>query len=239
MTTDLAPVEHGIQSFWSPDPTMMVEQVSAQASALKDVIDKQGLSTNIGRSVHVNIEGWQTVGAMVGVFAVIEWTRELTDDEGKNLGWEARSVATTMEGNVVGAAEAECRRSESTWQNRDSYALRSMAQTRAMSKSLRGPLGFIVALAGYSATPQEEMTPLLTPAANAKTYALTMAGGDKAKAKADYSAALEVTEIKAVRTTEDADAVIAALGELSDEALDESPFEEAEVVDDEAEVDSG
>ena len=32
-----------------------------------------------------------------------------------------------------------------------------MAQTRATSKALRGPLGFIVHLAGFSATPAEEM----------------------------------------------------------------------------------
>ena len=43
------------------------------------------------------------------------------------------------------------------WSGRDDYALRSMAQTRAVSKALRLPLGFIVALAGYEATPADEM----------------------------------------------------------------------------------
>jgi hypothetical protein len=62
-----------------------------------------------------------------------------------------------LAGQVVGAAEAECLRSERTWKGRDDYALRSMAQTRAVSKALRGPLGFVVTLAGYEATPAEEM----------------------------------------------------------------------------------
>lgn len=48
-------------------------------------------------------------------------------------------------------------RDERTWKDRDDYALRSMAQTRATSKALRGPLGFIVTLAGFEATPSEEM----------------------------------------------------------------------------------
>jgi hypothetical protein len=72
-------------------------------------------------------------------------------------GWEARVEARTLAGQVVGAAEAECLRTEKTWSSRDDYALRSMAQTRAVSKALRGPLGFVVTLAGYEATPAEEM----------------------------------------------------------------------------------
>jgi hypothetical protein len=38
-----------------------------------------------------------------------------------------------------------------------------MAQTRAVSKALRGPLGFVVTLAGYEATPAEEMPPSDSP----------------------------------------------------------------------------
>ena len=72
-------------------------------------------------------------------------------------GWEARVQALTLQGAVVGAADAQCLRSENNWKTRDDYALRSMAQTRAAAKALRMPLGFIMALAGYEATPAEEM----------------------------------------------------------------------------------
>lgn len=91
------------------------------------------------------------LGTMLGVFPVVEWTRPVQD------GWEARVEARTLAGQVVGAAEAECLRSEKQWKSRDDYALRSMAQTRAVSKALRGPLGFVVTLAGFEATPAEEM----------------------------------------------------------------------------------
>jgi hypothetical protein len=88
---------------------------------------------------------------MLGVFPVCVWTRQMED------GWEARVEARTRAGEIVGAAEAECLRSEKTWANRDDYALRSMAQTRATSKALRQPLGFVMQLAGFNPTPAEEM----------------------------------------------------------------------------------
>jgi len=71
--------------------------------------------------------------------------------------------ARTLGGQVVGAAEAECLRDERNWSDRDDFALRSMAQTRATSKALRLPLGFVVTMAGYDATPLEEMSAEAAP----------------------------------------------------------------------------
>lgn len=86
-------------------------------------------------------------------------------------GWEARVEVKNAAGMTIGAAESECRWSEPTWADRDSYALRSMAQTRATSKALRQPLGFIVQLAGFEATPAEEMPAHLEGAAGGEdTY---------------------------------------------------------------------
>lgn len=83
-------------------------------------------------------------------------TVQVIDSPGSG-GWEARVEAHTLAGQIVGTAEAECRWDEWAWRDRDSHALRSMAQTRATAKALRLPLGFIVELAGFSATPAEEM----------------------------------------------------------------------------------
>jgi hypothetical protein len=88
---------------------------------------------------------------MLGVFPVLAWTHKLDD------GWEARVEAKTRDGAVVGAAESECLRSERKWANREDYAVRSMAATRATSKALRQPLGFVMTLAGFEATPAEEI----------------------------------------------------------------------------------
>lgn len=137
--------------FGTSDPVVVVEQATKIASALADVLKKKNLAKTISGRSFVLVEGWTLLGTMLGVFPVVEWTRPI---EG---GWEARVEARTLNGQVVGSAESECLRSEKNWAKRDDYALRSMAQTRAVSKALRGPLGFIVTLAGYEAIPADEM----------------------------------------------------------------------------------
>lgn len=141
-----------VNLFGGQNPAEIVRRATENANALAEVIKAKRLFKNIGGKSHVLVEGWTLLGSMVGVFPVVVWTRQLDDQ-----GWEARVEARTMAGQVVGAAEAECRPSESNWAKRDSYALRSMAQTRATSKALRGPLGFIVSLAGFEATPADEV----------------------------------------------------------------------------------
>lgn len=146
--------------FRTDDPVEVVERASKVADALKGVLDRQGLTADVGRGKrHVLVEGWTTLGAMVGVTAVPSWTRPLdgTAPTGKTFGYEARVEARTLDGRVIGAAEAMCTRAEGRWKSADDYAIRSMAQTRATSKALRGPLGFVVTLAGYESTPAEEM----------------------------------------------------------------------------------
>jgi len=146
--------------FRTEDPAEIVAKATAVATTLSAVLKKQKLTTAIGKSEHVRVEGWTLLGSMLGVVAITEWTRPLHNPDG----WEARVVAKTLSGVIVGAAEAECLRSEKEWgpnptrgKPRDDYALRSMAQTRATSKALRQPLGFVVSLAGFNPTPAEEM----------------------------------------------------------------------------------
>lgn len=137
--------------FRSAVPAEIVAHASDTAQALAAVIQKQKLSVSIQGRRYVKVEGWTLLGSLLGVFPVLIWSRPLEN------GWEARVEARTRDGAIVGASEAMCLRSERSWASRDDYALRSMAQTRATSKALRQPLGFIVEMAGYSATPAEEM----------------------------------------------------------------------------------
>jgi hypothetical protein len=145
-------VENPGNLFGASDPALVLERATKAADALKSVIQQRGLFTLISGKAHVRVEGWQTLGAMLGVTPVCTWTRPLEN------GWEARVEAHTLDGRVVGAAEAMCTRSERMWAKRDDYALRSMAQTRATSKALSAPLRFVITLAGYEGTPAEEMT---------------------------------------------------------------------------------
>jgi hypothetical protein len=161
MTTDLVPSEHGELSatlFGTSDPAGALAQMTQVAKTLEKVVRDQRLIVSIGSSEHVRVEGWTFLGSLLGVFPVVVWTRPVLDESGATIGWEARCEARTRAGEIVGAAEAECLRSERTWGKRDDYALRSMAQTRAVSKALRLPLGFVMQLAGFNPTPAEEMT---------------------------------------------------------------------------------
>lgn len=149
--------------FGTSDPVEVIEGATRIATPLAGIVRKQGLAVNIQGREHVKVEGWTLLGSMLGVFPVIVWTRKMEN------GWEARCEARTRDGAIIGAAEAECTRDENQWsleptgrngkklQPRDDYALRSMAQTRATSKALRMPLGFVMELAGFAATPAEEM----------------------------------------------------------------------------------
>lgn len=127
------------------------------AKALAPVIEESHLFVQIGSKRHVLFEGWTTLGALCGpllgetVSAVVAWTRPIDG------GFEARVEAITYSGRVVGAAEGQCTRAEERWKSADDYAIRSMAQTRAGSKAMRMPLGWIMQLAGFEGTPAEEM----------------------------------------------------------------------------------
>lgn len=134
----------------------LIALAQERAEALADVIRQKDLTTNISGREHVRLEGWTLCGSMLGVFPVITWTKPVTHD-GHIIGYEARCEARTLSGAVVGAAEAMCTEDETNWKGRDEFALRSMAQTRAASKALRLPLGFVMTLAGYAETPAEEM----------------------------------------------------------------------------------
>jgi hypothetical protein len=142
-------------SLWgTTDPAEIVVKATKVANALRDIIKEQKLFTLIQGKAHVNVGGWQLLGSLVGVTAVCTETVEVEN------GWKATVEARASDGRVIGSADALCTSDEKRgpWKKADRYALCSMAQTRATSKALKGPLGFVVSLAGYEATPAEEMT---------------------------------------------------------------------------------
>ena len=170
MTTEIIDVEsrevavvnaQPMSLFGTTEPAEILGKAEAIANVLMrkvrshtDLNGKQDLVANIRGKEHICVGGWTLLGSLVGVFPVCVWTRPIAN------GWEARVEARTLAGQVVGAAEAECLSTEKSgpWSSADDYALRSMAQTRATSKALRMPLGFVASLAGFEGTPAEEMT---------------------------------------------------------------------------------
>ena len=136
------------------DFRQVVDSAREKAQILKAIVDQAHLSTQIGNSNHLNVEAWQTIARGYGYTPKIEWTRLIAAG-----GWEARAVVLDALGAEVSSGEAECgTEGDDNWIGRASFQQRSMAQTRAVSKALRVCLSWVVVLAGFSATPSEEMT---------------------------------------------------------------------------------
>ncbi len=185
----LAPIAiQPLTLFGTTDPVEVLARATRTANALAEVIERQQLYTVIGNKKHVHVEGWTLLGSMLGVFPRVEWVRKLED------GFEARAVAIVgSSGMEIGAGEAQCTHKEKTWANRDDYTLRGMSQTRAISRALRGPLDFIICLAGFASLPAEELpgvgrkprqraadTPAVRPNVGADVTATADAKGDLA-----------------------------------------------------------
>lgn len=147
----LPAVREPMNLFATTSPETFLTRAAETASVLAKAVNDRGLFTTIRGRKHVHVGGWTLLGSLLGVYPITVWTRKLDD------GWEARVEARTRAGELVGAAESMCTTKETKWRNADEYALRSMAATRATSKALRLPLGFIFELEGFDATPFEEI----------------------------------------------------------------------------------
>ncbi len=139
--------------FFDSTPAEQVRQATEIANVLSSVIEKQGLFSNISGKKYIKAEGWQTLGTFLGV--VPREKSVIRHDDGS---YEAYiEIVKFRDGTVVGGGSAICSRKEKRWSAADEYAIRSMAITRATGKAFRVGFSWIVTLAGYSPTPEEEI----------------------------------------------------------------------------------
>jgi len=141
------------------DPEKSLSDASRAARTLVKMVKEQGLSHRFGGrggKEHLMIEAWQTIATWYGVTVSIDYCQPVKDDDEVAAGFEARAIAVTPTGREVGAI-AYCGYDETNWRSKPAFQLASMAQTRACSKALRLCLGWVAVVAGYSATPAEEM----------------------------------------------------------------------------------
>lgn len=122
------------------------------AVVLADIIIKQGLFVNVQNKKHVYVEGWTTMGAMLGVTP-----REVSSVPLEDGSYEGTvELVRLCDGMVIGRASAVCG-AEVPWNKREKYARKSMATTRATGKAFRLAFSWIMKLAGYEVCPAEEM----------------------------------------------------------------------------------
>ena len=100
------------------------------------------------------VEWWTTIGATLGLFPVVMYSRKL--DRTSETAYEAR-VEVRHGDNVVAAGEALCSSQEDQWKDAPEYSIKSMAITRATGKAYRIPLSFLAVMAGLAPTNAEEI----------------------------------------------------------------------------------
>ncbi|MCK6462849.1 MAG: hypothetical protein L6Q29_03480 [Candidatus Pacebacteria bacterium] len=131
-------------------------QMVSMSQVLKKHIIEQKLFTPIAGKNYVQVEGWQFAGGLMGIYPRIASVENLSND--KEIKWRADvEVVRMKDDKVLSKGFAVCSNKEGKKKSFDEYAILSMAQTRAIGKSYRNLIGWVMKLAGYEATPSEEM----------------------------------------------------------------------------------
>lgn len=129
-------------------------EVIAMAEVLKKHVIQQRLFAEIKGKNYVMVEGWMLAGFLTGMNVLVEEPKNLsTPQETK---WSVTAKIYSGD-KLVGIGYALCSSKEAQKKGFDEYAILSMAQTRAIGKAYRNKIGWIMKLAGYEATPSEEM----------------------------------------------------------------------------------
>jgi hypothetical protein len=135
-----------------PDPVDQLEAAERFATALKAKIEQNHLSHRIAGNEYLGIDALQMAATALGIVGIVTSTQKLEN------GYAATAEARTLDGRLVGRGESQCNRGESSWSRRPDYAVQGMAETRALARAFRGPVGSVISLASFASTPAEEMT---------------------------------------------------------------------------------
>ena len=170
-----APAEGGLAVIGNPEA--MLDQARKVADCLMRLVEEKQLYLTVGKRKHLYVEAWETLAHFYGITAKVTEVRPVIDEITGAAGFEATADAIHMPtGAVISSARSMCLNNEDNWNERPKYEgkgndrkqtgtvavptfqLASMAQTRAVGQVLRNVLAFVVTLAGYQTTPDEEMT---------------------------------------------------------------------------------
>ncbi|UOQ53083.1 hypothetical protein [Hymenobacter cellulosivorans] len=145
----------------TPDSSLTV------AADLARFIQENKLSSNIQGKEYVNVEGWQFAGSRLGIIPRMGLVEDLSN--GTEIRFRATVSLYDLHNKIeLGGGVAECSNKERTKKFYESYAICSMAQTRAVGKAYRNVLAWLIKAAGFEATPYEEMTDVVDAGTSAE-----------------------------------------------------------------------
>jgi hypothetical protein len=160
--------------FGTIDPLGAFDMALTLAERMSAVVESSGLFQEIETTDrdgvvsvkrYVNVEAWALCGAALGIYPHVVGLRRVPDGpDGEFEAWEAEVELRSLGGTVVTNGMSQVSRSENQWARSETYALKSMAQTRATAKAWRLGFGFVMKVAGFEGTPAEEMAAPAAPA---------------------------------------------------------------------------
>jgi hypothetical protein len=157
----------------SPDEELGMASLAAKA--LQGVVSTKLKPVMMNGEQYLEFEDWQLLGQFYH-YTVKTGDAVLVEVDGVKGAKAHADLIDMNTGEYIGGAEAYCMRDEDRWNTRPKYEgygddrhkvgdepvpwfqLASMAQTRAGAKAFRNRLAWVVVLAGYKATPAEELT---------------------------------------------------------------------------------
>ncbi len=144
-------------------PQALMRRATDVAGICREIVLKTAVTIQ-GRKF-IRVEGWESIATAHGCFAGAENAEREYDTQGNHIGYKAKGVLRNARGEIIATGEGfvgfdeQDRKGNPTWKNRDEYAGKAMAQTRAISRTCRGVFAHVVVLmdAGLSTTPAEEV----------------------------------------------------------------------------------
>jgi len=142
------------EALFSRSPKKAMEEMRELVKVMASQCTGPEFIAEIRNKRYPKVEWWTTLGATLGLFPVVIYSRRLDRDD--EVAYEAR-VEVRHGDNVVAAGEAMCSNREPTWKDSPEYSIKSMSITRATGKSYRIPLSFIAVMANLVPLPAEEV----------------------------------------------------------------------------------
>lgn len=136
-------------------PVELMRVATDVAGACKAIVTKTAVDIQ-GRK-YVRVEGWQSIATAHGCMLSATGVKRVADGPAGIVA--TGEVRRMSDGAILATAEGFVGDEEKTWGNREEYAKRGMAQTRAMSRAARSAFAHVVVMmdAGLETTPAEEV----------------------------------------------------------------------------------
>lgn len=128
------------------------------ADELVRFVKANQLTAHIAGKEYLLVEAWQFVGeTQMGLTQVVTECERVQTDIPKEIKYKAVVEVFNQQGTIVSRGFAFCSNLEKKKTSFEEFSVASMAQTRAIGKAYRNILAWIVRMAGYEATPAEEI----------------------------------------------------------------------------------